>query len=174
MKDESAFKHRLVYLLKSKLASEDGVLEQDLVFMNLTNPAFLFFETCMRSDTDSCLEWTRQVFVTFCDSFPVITRNILICLHFYLKFYYKKMSQDQVLVARMMLLYGLTHKKYQMRLLAANGFRAIPDRETLRILGSAFNKEKNDKVKSVMRDAIASILQRMEEKKREEKFLVGV
>ncbi len=174
MKDESAFKHRLIYLLKGNLAPEGGVPEQSLVFANLTNPAFLFFEACMREDADTCLEWTRQIFITFCDSFPLIARNVLICLHFYLRYYYKKVSENQLVVIRMMLVYGLTHKRNKMRHLASNALRAIPDRETLRILGSAFNKEKNEAVKYAMRDSISSIINKMEEEKQQEKFLVGV
>jgi hypothetical protein len=167
--EESNFKHRLVFLLKDKLSDGDsGYYSKDSV--KPTSPAFLFFETCMRSElSDKFFIWTKDVFFVFKDSYPLISRNAVLCLHFYLRYYLNKISIERLVEIRMMLTAGLDSSNARMRMVCAEAFSSIPDRETLRILGFYFNKEKNFNVREFLRKTLQKVIVNVNS--REKRFL---
>jgi len=169
LQPRDTFQHRVTYFTKSPLTSIEWIESTKGNISYKTNPAFIYISACLKNDLYRAvyLGWLCELFLTFYQSFPMITRNILFSVAHFIKWNPKACGDDEREMFREMAEMGLNvNTDRVMKMAAIQVIRALgPSVEGIRILSKAFKNEGEQFFKTMIKTTVGNMCQMLKYKK---------
>lgn len=158
---KSAYKHSLIRFLYD---IKDVTISSIDVYAH--NPGFYNFESRLKDGVfkDVYFECVWDIFLTFMCSNPRISRNLLYCLEYYLKWNSVDLTEVQKNMFHFMIESAFRSTNKTDKIAGLCIIKYFPDRRFLRLLSSMFCIEKDEDTRTSMRKAVKIMLAKMDKK----------